>query len=239
VKRRVIISAVLCSLVFLSASLRPASAAVVGFQGTATITCSSMSFSGFVQPGDNYAQIYVYNNDTGTYMYDDYYYSSAPSVYFPAGAGGAVSGSVSFPVVPEGTSINIEVWGAATNAYHDYDNTNVYLDLTVNCSSGPVPPFTDGRLNKFAADSFQSVAVYCEKDAIVTYALYNSVGYFAFKITSAELAKFPAHPAKNTLIRQNLGVKLFKLPSGQYMVARNTPDGKVYTFTFDGCGKPS
>jgi hypothetical protein len=238
-KRRVIITTILLSLVFLSASLRPASAAVVGFQGTASITCSSMSFSGFVQPGDNYALIYVYNNDTDTYMYDDYYGSSAPSVYFPAGAGGAVSGSVSFPAVPEGTSINIEVWGAPTNTYGADDGQH-YLDLTVNCKNAALDiPFSDGRLNKYAADSFQSVAVYCEKDSIVTYALYNSVGYFAFKVTAAQLAKFPEHPAQNTLIRQNLGVKLFKLPSGQYMVARNSADGKVYTFTFDGCGTPS
>src|SRR5258708_6918975 len=49
--------------------------------------------------------------------------------------------------------------------------------------------FFDGRINNRAADSGQSVAVYCENGGITAYALYKGTG--AFKISYAALAKFP------------------------------------------------
>jgi hypothetical protein len=203
-----------------------------------SVTCSSITISGNTAPGNLYVTI-----DVGTSNGNYAIYTTTPA------SGGHYSFSGTFPTAT--FILFIEAFGNTNSTPGFWDGRdlsstpNSAFPCPASWSAGgaaqlsPLPPFTDGRLNKFAADDFQSVAVYCEKDAIVTYALYNSVGYFAFKVTAAQLAKFPEHPTKNTLIYQNLGVKLFKLTSGQYMVARNTSDGKVYTFTFDGCAKPA
>jgi hypothetical protein len=95
--------------------------------------------------------------------------------------------------------------------------------------------FTDGRLNDRVADSYQSVAVYCENGGITAYALYQSKGYLAFKISKDELAKYPAQPAQNTLIMENLGVQLYKLTSGDYQISRTNTDGKLYTYRWKTC----
>jgi hypothetical protein len=95
--------------------------------------------------------------------------------------------------------------------------------------------FTDGRLNDRVADSYQSVAVYCENGGITAYALYQSKGYLAFKISKEALAKYPAQPARNTLIIQKLGVQLYKLTSGEYQINRTTTDGKLYSFRWKTC----
>jgi hypothetical protein len=98
----------------------------------------------------------------------------------------------------------------------------------------------DNRLNSVCDAPAQTVAVYCEKDGSVTvYAIYASKGYLAFIASPDEIAKVPSKPVKNTLIKQNLGARLYRLTSGELQVNRaEDSTGKDYVFIFKDCPKP-
>ena len=96
----------------------------------------------------------------------------------------------------------------------------------------PGSGFTDGRCN---LDAGQPVAVYPDgKGGYNFYAINLSTGYFAMHITAADLA---ANPDKGTnyLIRQNLGVRLYRLAGGGLQVMRVTPSGTDYKYIISGC----
>src|SRR5262249_3092094 len=100
----------------------------------------------------------------------------------------------------------------------------------------PVPTaggcvFTDGRVNCRAEDAAQTAAIYCSNGDVTIFAVNNSVGKFAFTATKAEIAKVPANPDKNTLIKQAQNIALYRLHGGKLQV--NAPNGYVYIW--DGC----
>jgi hypothetical protein len=104
--------------------------------------------------------------------------------------------------------------------------------VTVVC--GP-DGFGDGRLNNF--DYWETAAVYCEDGGITVYGIdANSKGYVAFKVTKAELAKYPAKPATNILVKQAHGIQFYILSSGEYQINAATKEpGKDYVFRWTGC----
>src|SRR5260221_1224514 len=102
------------------------------------------------------------------------------------------------------------------------------------CSNGSsLLNFTDGRLNQ---EPYQTATIYCKDGTLRVYAIYQGVGYLAINMTRSELATYPAKPHQNYLIRQNLGVRLYRLSSGWLQVNRAMDDpGKDYSFLWPGC----
>jgi hypothetical protein len=93
--------------------------------------------------------------------------------------------------------------------------------------------FNDGRLD--ADGAFQSVALYCDGTTLIAYAIFESKGYFAFKLTQDEINEYPDYPDHNVLIKQAKGVRLYRLTTGELQVNRDTPDGKQYSIILDSC----
>ncbi len=105
------------------------------------------------------------------------------------------------------------------------------------CTSGtgsPPPTFTDGRIN---LEPWQTATIYCDQGGVRIYAVYQGVGYLAIVMTKAQLADFPPNPYRNYLIRQNLGVRLYRLSNGWLQVNRAISDNpaKDYSFLWPGC----
>jgi hypothetical protein len=114
--------------------------------------------------------------------------------------------------------------------------TGVVDEITVTCTSGGPTVFNDGRLNN--RDYWESAAVYCEDGGITVYGYHHEWGSFlAFKISKAQLAKYPAKPASNILIIEKYGIRLYKLSSGEYQINAATNDpGKQYVYRWgQGC----
>jgi hypothetical protein len=120
--------------------------------------------------------------------------------------------------------------GAEVNVIEGPEHSGVSTTCTEQACTN-----LDDRLNPVCIYPEQSAAVYCREHNIEIYAVNESVGYFAFTVTPQELAKFPLKPEHNILIKQKLGARLYKLTSGLYQVNRIKPDGKEYTFIFEGC----
>jgi hypothetical protein len=99
------------------------------------------------------------------------------------------------------------------------------------------PLFTDGRVNIY--DATETATAYCVNYGDVqVWAVRNSAGYYAFTATKAELNAQPFNPATPTLIKQGLGVSLYRLPNGQLQINGPSPDsGKTsqYAFAWSGC----
>jgi len=110
-------------------------------------------------------------------------------------------------------------------------SNNTFYVCTSNaplpCSN---PDLIDGRLNATCADPVQTAALYCNVDAasLQVDLLRNSKGVFAFSITEQELDRFPTRPKVNTLIKQALGIQLWRLTTGELQF--NTPHNDVYIF---------
>jgi hypothetical protein len=166
------------------------------------------------------------------------------------------------------TGLNNAIWGSVYNVpmpyvyrvhevyiYDSGPNTGqVWANnyYTVTCSGGVAtyvyglsstakgvcPIFTDGRLNN--CDPGQTAAVYCQSNgAIEVLAIFNSKGYPAFVATPDEIAKVPAKPSVNTLIKSGNGASLYRLTSGELQVNRaEDGTGKLYRFIFLDCPKP-
>jgi len=91
----------------------------------------------------------------------------------------------------------------------------------------------DGRCNQQAD---QTVAVYPDwKGDYAFYAIYQGVGYFAFRLSEQQ---FDDNPTKSTdyLIAHNLNVWLYHLADGSLLVTGIKPDGKLYSFNIGSCG---
>jgi hypothetical protein len=114
------------------------------------------------------------------------------------------------------------------------------IDLVASCSTGTPTniSFNDGRINKYVADDNQTATIYCTKSGgVEIYGFYNGKSYLALRVTKAEIAAVPEHPAQNTLIKEAHGIRLYRLAGGQLQV--NAPPleaGKGdYTFIWDHC----
>ena len=97
-------------------------------------------------------------------------------------------------------------------------------------------PFSDGRLN--ACDAAENTAVYCLSDgSVAIWAIDNSKGLLAFTVSPEEIARAPKLPPTNTLIKEGLGARLYRLSSGELQVNRTYPSrDKDYVFRFNDCG---
>lgn len=100
----------------------------------------------------------------------------------------------------------------------------------------------DRRLNCQGVEFF-AVYVRTYNDATVTCALEmyriinqdGGLGRPVMRVSNVTLARFPAG-ASNQLIRQNQGIALYRLSSGELQVnAGPDAQGKIYTLRFDGC----
>jgi hypothetical protein len=150
-------------------------------------------------------------------------------VFGPIGAG---SVNATFTISDPASNWGMDLW--------DLSSGSVTYTISINGGCGAVagrivPIFTDGRLNNM--DSGQNAAVYCNADGSVTvYSVYGNTGYLAFTATAKEINAVPKHPAKNTLIKQGKGARLYRLTDGQLQVNRafgkNTAD---YVYIFEDC----
>jgi len=107
--------------------------------------------------------------------------------------------------------------------------------FTTHCANvGPVPAaFVDGRCNQ---EADQSVAIYPDGyGGYDFYAVNTGVGFFAFNLSTNQLAANPAGTAA-FLITQNLTVPVYRLTDGSLQTQRAKPDGKTYVFTWMNCG---
>jgi hypothetical protein len=140
--------------------------------------------------------------------------------------------------------LSVELWDIGVPPF-DEDDANSQLaanwvrstgQLLASDSEATVTKpicFTDARLNK--CDAGQTAAVYCEKGTLIVYAIYNGKGYLAFKMTKEELDRFPANPERNILIKQIMGVRLYRLSSGELQINRAQNEGQDYVFRWQGC----
>lgn len=103
--------------------------------------------------------------------------------------------------------------------------------------AGPQILFNDGRVNVY--DALQSVTAYCVNYGDVqVWAVKNSQGYYAFTATKAELNAQPRNPAQPLLIKEGMGVQLWRLPSGQLQINGPSYDSSAtgqYAFAWSGC----
>lgn len=99
------------------------------------------------------------------------------------------------------------------------------------------PLFTDGRVNIY--DATETATAYCVNYGDVqVWAVKDSAGFYAFTATKAELNAQPMNPASPLLIKQALGVSLYRLPNGQLQINGPSPDGgktSQYAFAWSGC----
>jgi hypothetical protein len=131
--------------------------------------------------------------------------------------------------------------GVITNIGLNYQLVDVYgYDDSIGdwtykraACGGNTPLFNDGRLD--ANGAYQPVSVYCADKTLIAYAMFQSKGYLAFKITQAEIDRFPKHPAQNTLIKEAKGVRLYRLTSGELQINRATEDGGEYSLKITVC----
>jgi hypothetical protein len=124
--------------------------------------------------------------------------------------------------------------GAVVRVYNnDGDDIGDGLPTSVTASCGTACVSSDDRLNNECLSADETVAIYCRQGTLEFYAIYKGTGYFAFRITRQELARFSANPARNTLIKQVKGVRLYILKSGEYQVNRAKPDGSDYWFRWN------
>jgi hypothetical protein len=215
---------VLALVVVLLKATQPAQA--YGNPISYTLTCSSLTITG--KTNQSYLGVSVYIPSTGYYFFNGY----------PVNSNGEATVTINFPAQPLGTTIGISAYGADSGGYWDYESY-VYVELVCPSSSASpaqlqVCPFTDGRLNK--CDAGQSVAVYCKPDGTVeALAIYKGEGLPGIIATPAEIAAIPTHPAKNTLIKQSNGVRLYRLTSGLLQINRADEHGKDYIYRFT-CG---
>lgn len=170
-------------------------------------------------------------------------------VVYPV-SGGLYTVTVTFPS-PEalGTGIDVQVQGSPSPAGGWDGQLYSYLEevpcpasygIAAPKSKGdkPVCPiYLDGRLNN--CDIGENAAIYCTPNGSVeVWAIYNSDGFWAFTASPTEIAAVPKKPATNTLIKQGLGARLYRLTSGQLQLSRATDKGRDYSFVFGDCAKP-
>lgn len=112
--------------------------------------------------------------------------------------------------------------------------------LTVNeaAACNPCDCPNDNRDNcqgvEFYAAYIRTTATnYCY---IEVYRVYPEGGRLVLRVNEDTLARYPALPDRNTLIRQNQGIALYRLYTNELQInAGPDQNGKVYTMIFDGC----
>jgi hypothetical protein len=100
---------------------------------------------------------------------------------------------------------------------------------------GTGPIFPDGRLN--SNDAQQTAAIYCDNGGVTVYVPGTPKWYRAFHASKDEINKVPKNPAKNTLIKQRLGARLYRLATGNLQVnaPELNPTKGDYVFIFSDC----
>lgn len=107
-------------------------------------------------------------------------------------------------------------------------------DFLLPAAAGGGQEIRDGRVNN--RDLAAPLAVYCPAGLPVIYAI-DSAGHgtLAFAVTQEQIDAVGV-PEANTLIASGLGIRLYRLPGGQYQVV-SAPDaeGKVYQMRYAVC----
>jgi hypothetical protein len=99
------------------------------------------------------------------------------------------------------------------------------------------PIFRDGRIND--DDPWASYAIYCPSGVITIYSIDGeSNGLLAIEATPEEIAAAGVPTEENVLIDEGLGVQLYRLVTGEFLVV-GAPDaeGKVYYVLFSACAR--
>ena len=115
--------------------------------------------------------------------------------------------------------------------------------LAIEGGHEPVPVFDDGRINNF--DSAAPVAVYgtnfADGRGLEMWAPigYHGAGVLVLRVTPDEIAAVPANPSQSTLIdaTEDGGVKLYRLPGGEYQLWALTNKVEWYCLTFGTLGQ--
>lgn len=146
---------------------------------------------------------------------------------------GAFTLTFNFGPVPEGTHVYAEL-------QFDIDGWVPYDFITYTCSGGgaTICGNGDGRVNPLCYEPWQTAAIYCNADGGITVYKVNadSSGTFAFKATRAEIEAVGGTPKVDTLIKEGLDIKLFRLTTGEYeVVAPTRESSKLYTFIWSVC----
>jgi len=121
-------------------------------------------------------------------------------------------------------------------------SANGSVNVTADCGFGAVslaggPLFDDGRLND--ADAVETSAVYCLEDGSVRiYIPGNPSWGVAFTASPAEIARVPKKPAKNTLIKEAKGARLYRLTTGELQLNSPMNEHSDYVFIFKDCPIP-
>jgi len=85
-----------------------------------------------------------------------------------------------------------------------------------------------------------TVIGFCQPDGtlyVYTLGTTPNSGSLAYMVSPAEFAAVPTHPAANTVIKSGGGATLTRLTNGLLQLSRPNASGKVYSYTFTGCGK--
>ena len=115
--------------------------------------------------------------------------------------------------------------------------------IAIEDDEEPVLVFDDGRINNFDADA--PVAVFgtdfpdgrgLELWAPVG---FEGAGVLVLRVTPDEIAAVPARPSQPTLIdaTDDEGIKLYRLPSGEFQVWAITNRVEWYSLTFGTLGQ--
>jgi hypothetical protein len=166
---------------------------------------------------------------------------------FLAGTGsgvGATTQSFAFTPYPYTFVATITIVFSGGSEYRDIVTAtcnNGVLSVTIangvaSASGVVVHLFNDGRLNN--SDPAETSAIYCLADgSLAIYSPAHPLWKLAFVISPTEIAKVPAKPAINMLIKDSPEARLYRLSSGDLQV--NSPGlGKEngdYVFIFRDC----
>lgn len=182
-------------------------------------TCAQVTFTGFAE-GPTDFRVWVEADGV------DYYSNTVTE-------DGAFTFTFNFGPVPEGTDVYAELQ-AFFQGWESYD----FIDYT--CSGGGATDCgdDDGRINPVCVYPWQTAAIYCDDDGGITVFKINadSSGTFAFKATESDIDEVDVTPEVNTIIKQGLGIKLFRLKSGEFEVVAPTRESKkLYTHIWKSC----
>jgi hypothetical protein len=184
-------------------------------------------------------------------------FTQEPSIGYPIGVGDGYYGSGWLDFTPDPLPAHTPITLTITTfSENNYQGSSTTASLAYDCTTGAVIAatsvgggevlFTDGRVNNKPGDAAQSAAVYCTSDGgVVVYKVINSVGQKAFSATKKEIDAVPANPDKNTLIKKENGIALYRLKGGKLQINApkyHTRMGKTevdpsgeYVFIWDGC----
>jgi len=188
----------------------------------------------------------VIRQDTSAVLYQ------APRVLIPVGQSadgmGFTSDSFSFPVVPEGTELqidylsDIDFTGLPSPPFPSGQTEVPLLTYTGACQLAPGDWSPgDDRLNP---DRYAYAAVYCDaaNEQIVVWGINSpgagdrndGSGFLALTVPYSDVP--PASPDGSVLIAQNDRVRLYRNMQGELVViAGPDAEGKEYVVLFDAC----